>query len=147
MSARGLIATIVVVGTLAVPRGALAEVAGGQGGAGSDAVGTWVVGLGTGGGVRVPSGTTCGPWDQSANLSPQAGAPDLGTVRQDATGVVWMLYYRICGSTMQEVWVPVLPPGDLGRLAFDEVTKKLPKPTPALSPDLGVGGYVNFETW
>jgi hypothetical protein len=68
-------------------------------------------------------------------------------VRQDDAGMVWILYYRICGTTMQEVWVPVLPPGGLGQLAFDQVTKKLPKPTPALSPDLAVGGYVNFETW
>ena len=58
-----------------------------------------------------------------------------------------MLYYRICTGTAQYVWVPLLSAGDLGQLAFDEVTKKLPKPTPALSPDLAIGGYVNFETW
>lgn len=147
MSARKLIAFGLVLATVASASNARAEVSGGQGGAGSDSVTSWVIGNGPGGGVTAPAGATCGPWDASANLSPQSGPADLGTVRQDEAGVVWMLYYRICGSTMQEVWVPVLPPGDLGKLAFDEVTKKLPKPAPALSPDFAVGGYVNFETW
>jgi len=147
VSARGLIAVSVIVAMLGAPTIARAEILGGQGGAGTDSVTSWVVGNGPGGGVTPPAGTTCGPWDQAANQSPEAGPPDIGTVRQDASGVVWMLYYRICTGTAQYVWVPVLPPGDLGQLAFDEVTKKLPKPTPALSPDLSIGGYVNFETW
>ena len=138
---------LAAVGASVAPGSARAEILGGQGGAGSDSVTSWVMGQGPGGGVQVPSGTTCGPWDHAANLSPEAGAPDIGTVRQDAAGVVWNLSYRLCSGTVQYVWVPLLTPADLGQLAFDEVTKKLPKPTPVLSPDLAIGGYVNFETW
>ena len=126
---------------------AFADLGGAQGGAGGDSVSSWVIGNGPGGGVAQLAGTTCGPWDAAANLSAQSGAADVGTVRQDQSGLAWVLYYRMCGSTMQDVWVPLLPPGDLGRLAFDEVVKKLPKPSPALFPDLAIGGYVNFETW
>ena len=148
MSARRFLTTalagLLFVGQSA--RAAHAE-AGGAIGGGSGEVTSWVVGNGPGGGVNSPAGTTCGPWDAAANLTPEAGAPDIGTVRQDAAGAVWILYYRICGSVMQEVWIPLLTPGELGQLAFDAVTKKLPKPAPSLSPDLGVGGYVNFETW
>jgi hypothetical protein len=139
------VALVVIVTSLATP--ARAEIAGGQGGAGSDSVSSWVIGQGPGGGVRPPTGVTCGAWDEAANLSPEAGVPDIGTVRQDAAGVIWWLYYRFCGTTIQFVWVPKLPPEDLGKLAFDEVVKKLPKPAPQVSPDLALGGYVNFETW
>jgi hypothetical protein len=123
-----------------------AEAGGAIGGGGSE-VSSWVVGQGPGGGVTAPSGTTCGPWDHAANLSEEAGPPDVGTVRQDEAGVIWNLYYRNCEGTVQYIWVPMLTPADLGQLAFDQVLKNLPKPLPVLSPDLAVGGYVNFETW
>jgi hypothetical protein len=110
-------------------------------------VSSWVVGQGPGGGVQAPAGTTCGAWDHAANATPEAGAADVQTVRQDSAGVVWNLYYRDCEGVMQFVWVPALSPQQLGQLAFDAVTEKLPKPSPLLSPDLAVGGYVNFETW
>jgi hypothetical protein len=144
--ARKLMALALGLAALASPARAGAEASGGGGGSG-DAVTSWVIGSGPGGGVQVPSGMTCGPWDYAANLSPQAGAPDVGTVRQDSAGVTWKLYFRLCSGVPQTVWVPALSPTDLGRLAFDEVTKKLPKPVLVLSPDLAVGGYVNFETW
>ena len=86
MSARRLIASGWSWPALCLASSARAEVSGGQGGAGSDSVTSWVFGNGPGRWRTAPAGTTCGPWDQSANLSPQAGAPDLGTVRQDARG-------------------------------------------------------------
>lgn len=147
MSRRGLIVVGAVVVTTLLPANAKAEVAGGQGGAGSDSVGSWVVRNGPGGGVTAPSGATCGSWDHAANMSAEARPPDVATVREDEAGVVWNLYYRHCGSTVQYVWVPILAPPDLGQLAFDQVLKNLPRPSPVLSPDLAVGGYVNFETW
>ena len=147
MSARRLIAFGLILASIAAPSSVFAEVAGGQGGAGNDSVGTWVIGGGLGGGVRQPAGATCGPWDRATNQPAETGPQDVGTVRTDSSGLVWTLYFRVCGQAIQYVWVPVLPPGDLGKLAFDEVTKKLPKPAPALSPDFAVGGYVNFETW
>jgi hypothetical protein len=75
------------------------------------------------------------------------GPPDVGTVRQDAAGVIWTLYFRICGTEVQFVWVPLLDAADLARLAFDDMLRHLPAPTPQLSPDVGVGGFVHFETW
>ena len=149
MSARKLILAAMCLGALvARPAAVDAEGAGGQGGAGGDSVGSWVLVNGPGGGVSPPHpGDACGPWTHGAELTPEAGVPDLGTVRVDGSGVTWNLYYRDCGGLVQFVWVPALSPPELGQLAFDEVTKKLPKPAPALSPDLAIGGYVNFETW
>ena len=147
MSARWLIGAVLATVLAGTESTAFAEGAGGQGGNGNDSVGTWVIGNGPGGGVTTPPGATCGPWDHAANQSPEPGAPDVGTVRQDEAGVVWNLYYRICDGRAQFVWVPVVDPETVGELAFDELTKKLPKPAPQLSPDLSVGGYVNFETW
>ena len=50
----------------------------------------------------------CGPWDASANLSPESGVADLGTVRQDAAGVVYNEWYRICHGRIETKWVPVM---------------------------------------
>ena len=92
-------------------------------------------------------GDVCRPRTHGAKLTPEPGAPDVGTIRFDGHGDTWNLYYRDCGGLVQFVWIPALSPPELGQFAFDEVIKKLPKPTPVLSQDLVVGGYVNFETW
>ena len=119
--------------------------AGGAIGGGGDEVSAWVVGGGPGGGVTPPPGaTTCTSWkrvvgDRFGQVSANG--------RLDANGMMWYLHSRVCDGVEQFVWVPSLPPVQLGQLAFDEVIKQLPKPTPALSPDLAIGGYVNFETW
>jgi hypothetical protein len=137
--------TIAVAWSISAP--AHAEVGGAVGG-GRDEIGSWVIGKGPGGGVRPPSAqSVCTPWDHAANISADAGVVDLGTVRVDDAGVIWNLYFRDCDGTRQFVWVPTVPPAQLGRIAFDQLMKQLPKPTPRLSPDASVGGYVNFETW
>jgi hypothetical protein len=92
----------------------------------------WAVNAG--GGVASPSGTSCGPWTPAA-VSLVPGPPDLGTVRQDADGVVWVLYFRDCGAPQQWVWIPNLSPQELASMARDEVTRLLPRPDPAFSPD------------
>src|SRR4029077_2723086 len=125
MRARRLTATAVVLAVMLVPQRAFAEAAGGQGGAGNDSVGSWVVGSGLGGGVRSPAGTTCGPWDRATNQPRETGPADVGTVRTDPSGMTWTLYFRVCEATVQYVWVPTLGPDDLGPLAFDELVKKL----------------------
>jgi hypothetical protein len=56
-------------------------------------------------------------------------------MRQDASGVVWTLYFRDCGADRQWVWVPNLSPQQLAPLARDQVTRLLPKPDPMFSPD------------
>ena len=145
MPARRLILAGALIASLVLSDRASAELAGGQGGAGNDSVGSWVIGQGPGGGVRPPAGTSiCTSWkrvvgDRFGQVSANG--------RRDDTGMMWYLHSRICDGVEQFVWVPSLPPAGLGQLAFDEVIKQLPKPTPAVSPDLGVGGYVNFETW
>ena len=147
-AARLTLSVLAVVGAMLASSGPVfAEAAGGAGGAGSDAVGSWVIGHGPGSGVAPPSGTPCTGWDAAANLSPQDGAVDLVTVRVDSAGIRWILYYRKCVSTIQYVWVPVVPAAQLGKIAYDEVMRLLPAPDPAASPSLSVGGYVNFETW
>lgn len=135
------------LGAVAVAGPASGE-AGGSFSGGKNAVGAWVVGSGPGGGVRPPSsGAVCSGWDHAAKISSDPGVVDLGTVRTGADGTVWNLYFRDCGTDRQFVWVPDLAPADLGRIAFDEVLRKLPKPAPVLSPDASMGGWVNFETW
>jgi hypothetical protein len=148
VSARKLIATCVAAWiVLNLPAGAHAEILGGQGGAGTDSVSSWVVGAGPGGGVRQPVGSTCTLWGRASDSVVSDPATPLAVSRVDAAGASWNLFSRSCDGQAQFVWVPVLPAADLGRLAFDAVTKKLPKPSPSLSPSLAVGGYVNFETW
>jgi hypothetical protein len=121
--------------------------AGGAIGGGSGEVTSWVVGAGPGGGVRQPVGSTCTSWGHASDPAASDPSSPLALSRVDVAGVVWDLFSRSCDGLAQVVWVPVLPAADLGRLAFDAVTRKLPKPSPAFSPDLAVGGYVNFETW
>ena len=149
MPARRLIAVaLAVTATLIAPTVAAADLGGGQGGAGGDSVGSWVLGNGPGGGVSPPHpGDVCGSWTHGAQFTPEPGAPDIGSIRVDGNGQTWNLYYRDCGGLVQFVWIPALSPQELGQFAFDEVIKKLPKPAPVLSPDLAIGGYVNFETW
>lgn len=149
MSARKLTAVALSLIGLVMPSTTVfAEAGGGRGGDGDDSVGSWVLSNGPGGGVNPPNpGDVCGSWTHGAQLSPEAGAPDVGTLRVDGNGDTWNLYYRDCGGLVQFVWIPALSPPELGQFAFDEVMKKLPRPTPVLSPDLAIGGYVNFETW
>ena len=49
--------------------------------------------------------------------------------------MVWQLYFRDCGAQRQFVWIPNLTPAQLAPLARDEVTRLLPKPDAAFSPD------------
>jgi hypothetical protein len=121
--------------------------AGGAISGGSGEVTSWVVGAGPGGGVRQPLGSTCTLWGRASDSAAGDPATPLAVSRLDAAGASWNLFSRSCDGQAQFVWVPVLPAADLGQLAFDEVTKKLPKPSPSLSPDSAIGGYVNFETW
>ena len=145
MRARKLILVCAILSTLLLSGRASAEIAGGQGGAGSDSVGSWVLGQGPGGGVRPPAGTTtCTPWVRV--VGPRFGQVSANA-RRDDTGMMWYLHSRICDGVEQLVWVPSIAPARLGRIAFDEMFARLPKPAPAISPDLATGGYVNFETW
>jgi hypothetical protein len=49
----------------------------------------------------------CSPWDASANLTPESGVADIGTVRQDSAGIIYNEWYRICRGRMETKWVPV----------------------------------------
>lgn len=145
LAARLIVGALAFVGVLLAAAPAGAELSGGT--TDGENVGSWTVGGGPGGGVRPPAGTTsCSRWAHASTISPGVGPEDLATVRIDPDGRVWNLYFRICGATAQFVWVPDLDPPDLGRIAFDEVLRKLPRPTPVFTPDASVGGYVNAPT-
>ena len=94
------------------------------------------------GGLSRPSGTSsCGPWMRVVDDVIAPGPPG-------PNGAPMVLYARACdGLVVQSAWVPVLPPEDLARLAFDDVARLLPLPTPVLSPPVAGSGFVNFETW
>ena len=147
MPRRALTSIALAISMLAwVQRPALAEGGGAIGGGGTEVI-SWVFANEPGGNIQPPSpGVECAPWKQVTELPPGTAA-DLLTLRADAAGLVWRLYYRDCGGPVQFAWVPVLNPAQLGQFAFDELVKRLPKPAPSLSPDAAVGGYVNVETW
>ena len=84
---------------------------------------------------RAPPAHTCGPWSPSAGLTPGNGVVDVGTTRVDSARITWALYVRSCGDVTQYTWIPQLRPDQLAPIARDEVTKLLPRPTPAMSPD------------
>ena len=144
MPTKGLtaIALAILASLSALPTKASAESTGGH--SGSDSVGSWVIANGPGGGVAPPRpGDVCGSWSQGTG---QPGS-DPGGSRVDAAGVSWNLFYRDCNGVVQFAWVPAVSPAQLGAIAFDSMTAKLPKPSPLLSPDVAIGGYVNFESW
>ena len=114
---------------------------GGASGGASPQVDAWVASA-TNGGLSRPSGTvSCGPWVRVAENVIAPGPPG-------PNGAPMVLFARVCdGLVVQAAWVPVLPPEDLARVAFDEVNRLVPLPSPLLSPDVSLSGYVNFETW
>ena len=133
--------------TIAVANPAGAGGTGATGGHSSgDIIEVWVASGGPGGGVR-SGGASCDPWKHAAEITPDVIPEDLFTIRMDSDGTLWDLYFRICDGAPAYVWVPRITAVDLGEIAFDQVKKKLPKPTPLLSPDPASGGWVNFETW
>ena len=116
---------------------------GGAIGGGGNEVVSWVVSNGPGGGVSPPPGElVCSEWARVVG-----GQYVASQIRIDAAGLEWFLMRRVCGAVQQFVWVPNLPSVSLGSLAFDRIVKLLPVPVVVLSPDVSVGGYVNFESW
>jgi hypothetical protein len=89
-------------------------------------------------------GAVCSAWTQ---VNGSDIAPDATNARVDSSGKRWVLIIRSCDGIDQLAWAPDLTAADLGWLAFDEVSRRLPLPSVLLSPDVSVGGYVNFETW
>jgi hypothetical protein len=125
--------------------------AGGFGGGNADASGKsitldiWNVGAVNGGQVA-PPGAICTAWEAPANTTPESGAADVGTVRQDAAGIVYNEYQRSCDGVTTYIWVPQLPSVDLATIASDHVARLLPDPVPSFAPPIDKM-IVNFETW
>ena len=83
---------------------------------------------GSGGGSGGSGGPAC-TYDEAAGL--------VDEVVKQIDGVWYVLYWRICGSTMTAVWIPELDGEDLAELAIDEVRRKLPAPATRLAPSPG----------
>ena len=97
------------------------------------------------GGVGHPAGTSsCTPWaifDGSTTEGPAGG-----TAINPATGQPSTIYFRICGSIYQYVYVGPHSPTDVARVAYQKVAALVPKPEVAFSPPIDKM-IVNFETW
>lgn len=63
-----------------------------------------------------------------------------------ATGLASTVYFRVCGSTYQFVFVGPHTPTDVARVAYQKVISLVPRPTVAFSPPVDKM-IVNFETW
>jgi hypothetical protein len=105
----------------------------------------WNVGAVNGGQVA-PPGAICTAWEATANTTPESGAADIGTVRQDAAGIVYIEYFRLCDGVLTNIWVPQLPSVDLATIASDHIARLLPDPVPSFAPPIDKM-IVNFETW
>jgi hypothetical protein len=164
--ARGLsaIAIATTVSLVALVAPAFAQTGGGticcgggqSGGGGSvgeqqPTVFSWVLAAGPGGGIGRPSGKSCGPWQVANGFVPSGLEGSLvqavfpGEYTTD--GRTYRKWYRDCEGEGQVAWVPDATPEDLAELAVQEVERLLPAPSPVMSPDVGVGGFVGLETW
>ena len=112
----------------------------GGGAASGNEVFAWVVSA-QDGGVARPIGTSgCSLWERDTTNVLGSGPPG-------PNGVPMNLYVRTCDGVAQGIWVPVLGPEDLARLAFADVSALVVGPRVALSPATLAGGLVNFPTW
>ncbi len=107
-------------------------------------ISTWVIGA-INGGVSRPSGaSSCSPWAIfDGSTTEIAGAP---TAINPATGQVSTIYFRLCGSTYQYVYVGPHSPTDVARVAYQKVASLVPRPEVTFSPPVDKM-IVNFETW
>ena len=145
----------VVIACLFVSMGVAHPVAAGGirgGGSGSPDTGgaaqisTWVIGS-INGGVSKPAGvSSCTPWTVFDGATFEAPGATDPRVINPSTGELSTIYYRTCDGKLQFVYVGPTTPGDIARVAFEQVSSKVPRPEPAFSPPIDKM-IVNFETW
>lgn len=82
------------------------------------------------------------------------GSPNAGSgareVGRTVNGVPQRLYLRSnCSDGRADglFWVPTVSVTDVREDAHDQVARQLPLPSPDMSPDPAVGGYVNLGLW
>jgi hypothetical protein len=143
------IALLIFTITAVSPSGALAESSGGaQDGpvTGGDAkITTWVIGAVNGGVSHPPGASTCSPWAVFDGSITESGPRDP-TVINPATGEPSTVYFRLCGSTYQYVYVGPHTPVDIAQVAYQKVVTLVPDPQVSFSPPIDKM-IVNFETW
>ena len=109
-------------------------------------ISTWVIGA-INGGVSPQAGTTtCTPWalvDGSTLASIGLGEP---TMINPATGEMSTVYFRICDTKYQFVYVGPSSPADIARVAYQQVSALVPRPEVTFSPPIDKM-IVNLETW
>ncbi len=96
--------------------------------------------------MQAPAGVVCTPWRHAAENSGEVDLVDVGTVGVDPDGVRRNLYFRVCGTILQYVWVRDEDPTTIAAIALSDLQRRLiVAPVPNLSPP--TIGYVNVETW
>jgi hypothetical protein len=63
-----------------------------------------------------------------------------------ATGEASTVYFRICDTKYQFVYIGPHSPTDIARVAYQQVAALVPQPEPAFSPPIDKM-IVNFQTW
>ena len=149
MSTRRLAELVILISVFSVHSAFAAGTGGGSNNpnAGGEAqISTWVVGA-INGGVAAPVGTsTCTPWAlvDGSNFA-GVGLP-VPTVINPATGETSTVYFRICDTRYQFVYIGPHSPTDIARVAYQQVAALVPQPEAAFSPPIDKM-IVNFQTW
>ena len=146
----GRIVVLALVVTASFPSAASAELFPGSGtdsgaAGGAAQISTWVIGAVNGGVSRPAGASSCNPWTMFDGSTTEAGSANP-TVINPATGQAATIYYRLCGTTYQYVYVGPHSPTDIARVAYQKVASLVPRPEVAFSPPIDKM-IVNFETW
>jgi hypothetical protein len=112
-------------------------------GGGNAQISTWVVGA-VNGGVSKPAGTSsCTAWTlYGGNMG---GLSDPSIINA-TTGERWLVYFRICDTIYQYVYVGPTDPIEIARVAYQQVSALVRRPEVTFSPPIDKM-IVNFETW
>jgi len=112
---------------------------------GAAQISTWVIGA-INGGVKRPSGTTaCTPWVPLDGSTIELPNPNVSLINP-ATGQLSAVYTRSCDGKFQYVYVGPHSPVDVAHVAYQKVTRLVPRPQVNFSPPTDKM-VVNFESW
>ena len=111
---------------------------------GNAQISSWVIGA-LNGGVSRPAGvSSCSSWVlfDGSNF----GGIGNPSIINAATGEQSLVYFRVCDSTYQFVYVGQYSPTDVARVAYQRVAALVRRPEVSFSPPIDKM-IVNFETW
>src|SRR3954468_6283696 len=112
---------------------------------GTAQISTWVIGA-INGGVKRPVGTTtCTPWVPLDGSTTELINRNVSLINP-ATGQLSAVYTRSCDGKFQYVYVGPHSPVDVAHVAYEKVSRLVPKPQVDFSPPADKM-VVNFESW